>query len=156
MARKIAKPKKAKAVKSSPTTTSTFSQLVLMTGVFWLGNSVILLLFNELFSGMLVLGTHLISPLMAAVYAGGIISLLGVSATPVIEQLAMKNRWSLSALHWMALYLVVNTAIIWLVGRFAEVVGLGISAWWVALVLGLVFDIAQGLLVKTVIGSESN
>jgi hypothetical protein len=164
MARKTAKPKKTKmttatkrVVKNTQTASiSSFNQLVLATVVFWLGNSVLLLLANELFPGLIVLGTHLISPLMAAVYAGGVISLVGVSATPIIESVAMKRHIRLTEMHWMTLYFLLNTAIIWLVSRFSELVGMGISVWWVALVMGLVFDVIQGMLMKYVVsGSES-
>jgi hypothetical protein len=40
---------------------------------------------------------------------------------------------------------------IWLVARFAEQLGLGISSWVVAAILALVFDVVQGLLVTKVI-----
>jgi hypothetical protein len=47
--------------------------------------------------------------------------------------------------EWMLAYFVLNFVGLWLLGRFAENLGLGLSAWWVSLLLATALDWIQGL-----------
>jgi len=45
---------------------------------------------------------------------------------------------------------LVNVAGVWLVGRLAENLGMGISSWWVAVILGLVLTAVQKVVARKV------
>lgn len=49
-----------------------------------------------------------------------------------------------SSAEWMASYFVLNFVGVWVVARFANQLGFGISSWVVALVLAVVLDVVQG------------
>lgn len=162
MARKAKKQKnnlaealeRTKGVTTSVTTTASAmkqmsAQQLVMTGVLWLiAHSLIIYLANRWYPEAVVLGTNVISPLMAIFYSMVVFTIISVGAIPVIELLTTQLRWRLSNLHWFAIFLVVDVAGMWLVTRFAEQLGLGISWWLVAVVLGVLMDVVQGLLVK--------
>jgi hypothetical protein len=121
-----------------------FAQLSTAWVSFTIGSTLVALLANLFFPQAVVLGHHALSPVMAAAYAMAIISLIAVGVMPVVEYLAKQNKLELTSTHWMALYWVVNSGSVWLMGRFAEIVGLGVSSWVAAVVLGLVLDLVQG------------
>ena len=125
-----------------------FSQLAMMVVAFSVVSVIVLYIANMLFPENVVLGNHIVTPMMGLLMSSIVISLLGVSATPLIEWARKAFNMTLTASHWMLLYLVINTLAVWLVARFAEILGLGVSSWVVALGLGFVLDVAQGLLVK--------
>lgn len=125
------------------------AQQLVMTAVLWLvAHSAVIFLANRWFPQVVVLGTNVITPTMGLVYSMVVFTLITVGAIPVIEAVSAQMRMRLSNLHWFALFLVIDTAAIWLVARFAEQLGLGISWWGVAVVIGLLMDLIQGFLVK--------
>lgn len=137
-----------------PAAMTSFSQLIVATITFWLGNTIVLLVANSFFPRLVVLGTHIVSPFMGALSAGAIIALFGVGVIPLIENIATMRRIKLTDMHWMGIYLVLNVLALWIVSRFAEMVGMGIQAWWVAIVLGVAFDMVQGILMKQVVSNS--
>jgi hypothetical protein len=149
-----------KSAQMSPASTSssntlsteetTFSQLAMMVVAFSVVSLIVLYIANMLFPSNVVLGNHIVTPMMALLMSSIVISLLGVGATPLIEWASKAINLKLNASHWMLLYLVINTLVVWLVARFAEILGLGVSSWVVALGLGFILDVAQGLLVKMI------
>lgn len=125
------------------------AQQLALTAVLWLvAHTAIIYLANQFFPASVVLGTNLITPMMGLVYSMVVFTLIAVGAIPVIEAISAQMKWQLSNLHWFALFLVVDVVGLWIVARFAEQLGMGISWWLVALVLGLVMDVVQGFLVK--------
>ncbi len=52
---------------------------------------------------------------------------------------------ALTTAHWMAGYLAINFVGLWVISRFSEQFGLGISAWWIVLILAAVLDFVQGM-----------
>lgn len=125
------------------------AQQLAMIAILWLvAHSAIIYLANRWFPDAVVLGTNVITPTMAILYSMVVFTLITVGAIPVIEALSTQLRWRLSNLHWFALFALVDVVGIWLVARFAEQLGMGISSWTVALTLGLVMDVTQGVLVK--------
>lgn len=104
-----------------------------------------------LFPNMIVLGTHLISPMVGLVYSMAVFTLLTVGSIPVLEGVSGALSMKLKDMHWMVLYMFINFAGLWLVARFAEQLGMGLASWTVAAALALVFNVAQGLTIKTVV-----
>lgn len=128
-----------------------FAQLSTALVSFIIANTIVVLLANMFFPQAVVLGHHRLSPLLGAVYAMSFVALIGVGVMPVVEYLANQKGTQLTNTHWLILYWVVNAGGVWLVGRFAEIVGMGISSWIVAVILGLVLDLVQGKLMKDVV-----
>lgn len=123
-----------------------------LTFVVWLiAHSLVFYLANRFYPQAVVLGTNELSALQGLAYSMVVFTLITVGSIPVVEMIAgMQNR-VLKAMDWMVIYFVINTAAIWIVARFAEQLGMGISSWIVAVVLGLVIDAVQGLLVTKAI-----
>jgi hypothetical protein len=51
----------------------------------------------------------------------------------------------LSSAEWSVSYFFVNFIGLWIITRFAEVFGLGVTSWMVVAGLALALDIAQGI-----------
>ncbi len=128
-----------------------FAQLSTAWVSFTIGGIFVALLGNLFFPKALVLGNHMISPLMAAVYSMAMVALIAVGVMPVVEYIANQRTMKLTSTHWLVLYWLVNTGAVWLMGRFAEIVGLGVKSWTVAIILGLVLDLVQGGLMMHVV-----
>lgn len=141
----------ASARKNQPLNpTMSLTQLSVGFVGFFIANAIVFYLANRLFPTQLVLGTHLLTPFAALMYANFVFTLLLVGATPVIEAVAEQTQTKLKDMHWMGLYFVINTAALWFVARFAEQLGLGIASWLVAVLVAIVLDFVQGMVVKVV------
>ncbi|MGD9129139.1 MAG: hypothetical protein PVJ09_01460 [Candidatus Woesebacteria bacterium] len=146
------KKKKGKKIKAAVCTCNlTAKQLTVMFGLFLLVHSVIIYVASMWFKEAVILGTHVFSPIAALVNSMITFTLIVVAATPVIEFISEQLKIKLTCLHWSVLHFFINAGALWLVARFAEQLGMGISSWKVVVVLALVFDLAQALLMKLAI-----
>jgi hypothetical protein len=135
--------------KTSSTSNKTMSarQLTVTFVVWFIAHLVIFFLANKLFPQAVVLGTNIFSMWEALLYSMIVFTLITVGFIPVVEMISSSAKRTMSAMDWMVTYFVINTVAIWLVARFAEQLGMGISSWVVAVVLALIVDAVQGLLV---------
>lgn len=133
---------------TSAVTTTNFTQLLITWFSFFLVTVIAFYAAAYLFPSYLVFGTDTISPFAGMLQSSALLSLIVVAAIPVIEMAAAAVGRKVTDSNWMVLYLLINTAGIWVISRFAEVVGMGISSWVVALVLGFVLNVAQGITYK--------
>ncbi len=138
----------SKGKKSSDVMTT--SQLAAMFLSSWLVGIVVLGVANLIAPRALVLGTLSISPFWALLVSSGVLSFLGVAFAPVIELVSAKENLKLEMVHWTVLYFVINTLLIWLLARLSEILGMGISSWMVAVILGLILDFLQGIAIGVV------
>ncbi|MEN8252886.1 MAG: hypothetical protein ABFQ62_00700 [Patescibacteria group bacterium] len=129
---------------------TSFKQLLTMFVSFFLVQSAIVYLASMLFADQVVLGTHLYSPLQGLLQSMFVLTLIMVGAMPVIELVLKRYKIKFQDKHWLLLYFVINTVAIWVVARFAEQLGFGISSWLVAVILGLIFGVDQALIVKKI------
>lgn len=114
-----------------------FAQLVV--------NSVVIVIANKLFPNNVVLGTANFSFGWSVFHSMLALSVIGTLCVPIFEwRQKMLNR-SLSMNEWMLGYLFINFVGLWVITRFSEQFGLGISAWWITLIIAAVLDIAQGM-----------
>lgn len=125
-------------------------QLMVATVLWFIAHSVIVYFANRWYPDAVVLGTNVISPMMAMLYSMVVLTLLTVGSIPVVELLASQFRIKMGALHWFLSFLVIDAAALWLVARFAEQLGLGLSSWMVAAVLAVIIDLVQGALIQMV------
>jgi hypothetical protein len=123
-----------------------------ITFIVWMiGHSLLIYLANRFFPDFVVLGTHQLSAFQSIFYSMLVFTLIAVGATPLIEYFAILQKRVLKAMDWFIAYFFINAVGIWIVARFAEQLGMGISSWLVAVALAVVFDVVQGLLVSKVI-----
>lgn len=129
-----------------------FSQLSLAWLVFTLGSVVTVLFSNLFFPRFIELGNDITSPLLGAVFSMLVVSLIAVGMMPIIENFAQQNKIELTSTKWLIIYWIIDATAIWIMGRLAAVVGLGISSWLVAVMLGLAINLIQGGLMMHVVG----
>lgn len=106
---------------------------------------------NRFFPALVVLGTHQISPMMGLLTSMAVLSLIVTGAMPVIEWAKKEFKLKLKDKDWMIIYWLVNIVGLWVVSRFAETLGLGISSWVVVVVLAFFLDMAQGLVMMKLV-----
>ena len=126
-----------------PVTTS--AQMAHMFFVLLAVNSSVLWLANAFFPKMIVLGNAMLDRNWAIFLSMGMLSLIGILCVPIFEYYQAQKSKALTSMDWMVGYLVINFVAIWGITRFAEEFGMGISAWWIALILAAVMDFLQGL-----------
>lgn len=119
--------------------------LVITYFVLFLVNGLVVLLTNGLFPQQVVLGTQFISKGWAIIHSMGTLALLNTFAIPFVREYEKSRGKMFSSTEWMVAYFVLNFVGVWVVARFAENLGFGISSWTVALVLAAVLDVIQGI-----------
>ena len=77
-----------------------------------------------------------------------VFTLIVVGSMPVLEIVSKSLHFKMSDKTWLLAYYVVNGISLWITGRFAELIGLGLSSWMVAVLLGLVLSLLQSLASK--------
>lgn len=100
---------------------------------------------NLLFPTNVVLGTFALTPFWALMLSAGKLSIIGLLVMLLVPYREWKTKKDFSPMDWMKLYFVVNTLSVYLITRFAEIYGLGVSSWIVVLVLATLMDIVQGV-----------
>lgn len=119
-----------------------------MTSTFFVSlllNSLVILVANALFPAQVVLGNANSNLWWAVFHSMVMLSLIGTLAIPLFEWKQKMLGRVLTTKEWMMGYLAVNFIGIWVISRFSEQFGLGISGWWVGLLLAAVFDFVQGM-----------
>ncbi len=124
---------------------STSRQLAYSFFVSFAANSLVIAVANMLFPGQVVLGTANLTVAWSIFHSMMALSLIVTLAVPLFEWKQAMIKRVLSTKDWMIGYLIVNFIGLWVISRFSEQFGLGVSAWWVALLLAAVFDFVQGM-----------
>jgi|GEM_PF-1423636 len=133
----------------SPSQKMSFGQLVMMVAAFVIVNAVVLYAANILAPNQIVLGNHLVSPSVGVVMVSVVLSFVIVGSLPLLESVVDLFKLKLKDSHMILFYFVVNTLAVWLLSRFAEMLGFGISSWVVAICLGFVLNLVQGVVIKS-------
>ncbi len=107
-------------------------------------NALVLYFAHLWFPTQVVMGTVSLSQLWATILVSSKLALIGILTMPFFTAWEIKRKEILTPLHWLAGYLLINVTSIWLLSRFSEVYGLGITSWVVALSLGFVLNLVQG------------
>ncbi len=126
---------------------STNLGLVLVISYFliFLVNSLVIYLANLFFPRFVVLGTASITRLWAIIHSMSTLSLINVFAIPFVREYENKKGKMLDSKQWIIAYFLINFVGLWLIARFADNLGLGISSFVVALVLAIPLDVLQGV-----------
>lgn len=118
--------------------------LVISYLTLFLVNSLVIFLANIFFPEQVVLGTAHISKFLAIVYSMAVLAFIDTYAIILVKNFEEKKGRVLTKKKWLA-YLLVNFVGLWLIARLAELFGLGISSWWVVLMIAIALDIVQGI-----------
>ena len=113
---------------------------LIQTVAAWFVTSFIIYLAPQVWRGGVVLGNDRLTAFVSAAVAGLILTLLTMVAMPLLDMAKVKSMPVQGAV-----YLVLDVAAVWVIARLALYTGVGISAWYVALVLGLLIWVAQYL-----------
>ena len=136
---------------SKTTKPITTHQLVTMFVLFFVVNFCITYFANKMFPDNIVLGTHFHSLLAALIFSNTALTIVVTGAISSFNHLSESINAKFTDGHWFTAYYLANFVGIWIVARFAYWLGMGISSWAVAAILGVVFALAQfGLTLTTI------
>ncbi len=119
--------------------------LVISTFIMFAVNAVVLYLAQMFFPKNIVLGTHALSYWWAIFMSMGKLSLIGALVMPFVGKYENMRHRIFSPMEWMVLYFVVNFVGLWVITRFSEQFGLGVTSWTVIAALAVVLDVVQGI-----------
>lgn len=108
-------------------------------------NAIIIYVANMYFPKQVVLGTFNISLPWAIFHSMTMLALVNTLGIPLAHHFENMRGRMLNSSEWMLMYFVVNAAGLWLISRFSEQFGLGVSSWLVVVALALVLDFVQGI-----------
>lgn len=117
-------------------------------------NSLVILVANALFPAQVVLGNANSNLWWSVFHSMVMLSLVGTLAIPLFEWKQKMLGRVLTTKEWMMGYLAINFVGVWVITRFSEQFGLGISGWWVGLLLAVAFNFVQGVGMKMVYKKE--
>lgn len=112
--------------------------------VLFVVNNIVLHLANMIAPDHVVLGTASISHYWAMYHSMFKLTVACTFLVPLITYYEWYNKTTFSPKQWMLAYLVFNFAVLWVISRFSENLGLGFSSWFVILVFAGVLDMVQG------------
>ena len=113
--------------------------------LLWLVNGLIVSLANVLMPEKLVLGTMSLSYLPALLLSSGVLAWIASITMPLFTEIEIRKQMVLAPQHWLLGYLIINIVGIWVVTRFADILGFGVASWMYVIALAIVLDIAQGM-----------
>lgn len=113
--------------------------------LFWLVNSLVFYFAPLVLVGLVVTGNSRLTPFMASLISGFLLTLAEAIAEPAFKHLKvqLKQEW-----QWSLAYLFINVITVWLIARYADLTGVGVASAWVAVLLGLILNLAQWLVWK--------
>lgn len=114
--------------------------------VSWAINVALLwLLATFVLKGSVVLGNARLSTLTAAVLSGLILTVITSFVRPAVKASGFKVK---GMMYWIAIYYAVTVVGLWLIKRFAEVIGLGIASILHVLIVAVVIVAVQSAVAK--------
>lgn len=119
--------------------------LVISYAVIYLVNVLVLSFANMYYPEQVVLGTMSMDRTWAILHSMGTLSLLLVFAIPFIHEIEKMKGRELTSLEWMVKYYALNFVGLWIITRFSDQFGLGVTSWMVIAVLAAVLDFFQGM-----------
>lgn len=117
-------------------------------------NVVVLMFANKIAPLSVVFGTSVLTPIWGLFLSMGALSLFITLFIPVFDLIQEEVQRELTSKEWMIGYFFLNFVGLWLISRFAEQFGFGISSWGVAGLIALVLDFVQGAAIMYFIGAN--
>lgn len=107
---------------------------------FWLANGILVYIVGRMVPSGVVLGNQHVGQIQASAFFGYMLSTISILVQPAMDLVKLKLS---DPKHLALLYFVVNTAAVWVLTRLALIIGVGISAFWWAGVLGGLLMLGQ-------------
>lgn len=119
---------------------------------YWLVNSIVLYFFGSMFSQNIVLGNWRFNPIESAIYTGFWVTFF----IWVLWDFAMSKgiKFDSSAVTF-GYFFSANVFAFWIVSRFSQVAGFGITNYFWTFAIGLGAYIVQRIAWKLVVGKKS-
>lgn len=111
---------------------------------FWVVNAIVLLVASVIFGDNVVLGNSRVSTPMAAIISGLIITGLTYLVQPLVDRSGFKVKGNTMA----GVYLVANIVFVWIIKRFALLLGLGVVNILYTILVGVLLTIGQWAVAK--------
>jgi len=111
--------------------------------LYWFLNSLLLYLLGLIFSSEVVLGNFRLVPLEASIYSGFWLTFFVWTMWDFVSIRKVKLE---PLLLRFLFFFFVNSLGIWIISRYANYTGLGITSYWWAFVLGGVADLLQSII----------
>lgn len=113
--------------------------------LFWAVNSLLFYFAPFVFSDIVVTGNARLAPFLASVISGFLLALSAAFVMPAMDflKVRIKEEW-----QWILVFLGGNILTVWLIARYADLTGVGISNIWVALLLGAIANVVQWVVWK--------
>ena len=117
---------------------------VITYAVLLVVSSIVVYLASMWFPQNIVLGNAQLSKLGALFLSMNFLALFATFAVPFIREYERMKKRILTKNEWVLKYFALNFIGLWIIARFAEQLGLGLSSWVVVALLAIVLDIVQG------------
>lgn len=114
-------------------------------------NAIAIYLTPSFLADSVVLGTSTVPPVVAAIISGVLLTLVVSLVDPLMKQAKLKVT---NELLWGAIYGIVNIIAVWVIARGAVYTGMGITSFFVAVVLGIVLMLLQWGVWKMMLGKR--
>ncbi len=129
---------------------------VISFAVVALINFIVFYLGNMFFPQNIVLGTMNIPSGWAILLSGIFLSMFTVLMMPFLTEWENRRGSDMSPMELMAVYLLINTVGLWLLTRKSEFFGLGVSSWFVVVILAIILDLVQGMVMMQIDTTRKN
>ena len=107
---------------------------------FWILNSTLILLASVILPKNFELGSSTIPVSLAHFWSGAWLTFVVWMSKPILTRLGVKLQGSFQLFVY---YWFTNSVVIWILARFAEYSGFGISKFYWAVILGFIVNLAQ-------------
>lgn len=107
---------------------------------FWIVNSILLWVVGQLVPKEVVLGNQHVLSLWASILAGFILAAVDSLVGPTLAMTKVKPTGDY---HWVLTFFAANSVALWIITRFALLIGVGIAAFWWAVILGIIITFGQ-------------
>jgi len=119
--------------------------LVISFFILFAVNSLVLYFANLLFPTQIVLGNQSVTYGWSFIHSMATLAILNIFLVPLVREYENKIGKMISPMCWMKTYFIANFIGLWILARFANQLGMGLSSWVVALFLALALSVIQGI-----------
>lgn len=102
------------------------------------------------FPTLVVLGTQSMTLHWALIHSMGALSLLLTLVMPFMTEYEKLKGKVLTPMDWMTAYLLFNVVGLWIITRYSDQFGLGVTSWLVIICLAAVLDFLQGMVMMMI------
>lgn len=121
------------------------AQMSITFFLLWFVNGLVIALANMILPNQIVLGTMSLTHIAALILSSGVLAWIATLTMPIFTAIEMRKQMVLAPQHWIIGYLIINVISLWVVARFADLLGLGIASWMYVVGLAVVLDVVQGM-----------